>query len=154
MKIPPSPTFEQLAQTKTSINSHSYRRWMSHMTYEFVIEIFNKKRKMKHQLQIFQTVQRQYAILGISSSHQSNRKYPFSERVLFGFLLFGCNIVSHAVYIFHVADGFMEYVECICVTSGSILIYIGFAAIVLGQTAIFETIDKIGKLIDTSEPVL
>lgn len=138
---------------KTSISSHSYRRWIS---CEFVTEdYFHSKRFFFYKkMRFFQTIRKQYAIMGISSSNQWTPELPFSERVLLGFLLFGCAIISHLVYTFHVADGFIEYVECICTTSASIIVFICFVAIVLRKTKLFETIDNIKKLIDTSETIL
>lgn len=109
-------------------------------------EIFHQS-KMK----IFQTVQEQLAIVGICSSNQSIQKLSFNKRIVFGFFVFGCQIVSHFVYTFHVANEFMEYMQCICATSGSILILIGFTAIVFGKAALFESINNIEQVIDSSE---
>lgn len=100
-------------------------------------------------MKIFQTVQKYYAILGISPS---NSKYPISERVFFGFLLFGCSATSQFVYIFHVANGLIEYMECVGSICGGIIIFVCFLAIVLRKTTLFKSIDSIEKLIDTSEP--
>lgn len=90
-----------------------------------------------------------FAIIGISSPTQSNQKYAFMK-VLFGFLFFGCTFVSYFIYIFYVASGFMEYVACIGVTSGTFIIFVCFASVVFRKTTIFECIDSIEKLIDTS----
>lgn len=102
-------------------------------------------------MKIFKEIQRQYAILGIRSPQQSTQKYPVSKRALVGFLLFGCNFVSHFVYIFHVANGFLEQMECICATYASILIFVCFATIVFKRTLLFKTIDRIERLVDKSE---
>lgn len=104
-------------------------------------------------MKIFQTVRKQYVIVGINLSNQWTQKYPFSKRVLFGFLLFGYLILSQFVYSFHVADGFMEYVECVSSTSAGILVFVCFAAIDFRKTTLFEIIDNIEKLVDTSEPI-
>lgn len=89
-------------------------------------------------MEMFQTVQKYFTILGLSSSTQSTQKWPFNERVLLGFI---------CVYIFEVERDFMEYVECICAASASIIIFVCLVAIVFWQTTIFE-------LIDFSEQVL
>lgn len=102
-------------------------------------------------MKIFQTIQAQYAILGVSSSNHSTRKYMFSTRVLFGFLLIGCTIVSHFLYIFYVANDFMKYVASICVASGTTLTFVSLAAIVFRKAQLFGCIDIIEKFIDTSE---
>lgn len=109
-------------------------------------EVFSES-KMK----VFQTIQKQFAILGISSPRPPIQKYPFNERIYFGFLLFGCSTVSKFVYIFHVASGFIEYVECVSVISGSIIIIVCFGAIVFRKSTIFESVDLMEKLLDASE---
>lgn len=105
-------------------------------------------------IKILKTVRRNYAILGISPTHQSTQKYPFDGKVLFGFLLFGCTIILQLAYIFRVASGFMEYMECICENSGTIVMFIAFATIVLKLNLLFESIDDIENFMDSSEPFL
>lgn len=104
-------------------------------------------------MKVFKVVQRHYATLGISASNRTSNFKPSKKRIVFGFLLFGGLIVSNLVYTFYVANGFMEYMECICATSATIIIFICFAAIVYRRTLLFENIDNIEKLIDTSEPI-
>lgn len=99
-------------------------------------------------MKIFRTLQRQYAILGVYPSAQ---KYPFNARVFFGFLLLGCVSVSQFVYIFLVADGFMEYMECVCSTFTTFIIIVCLAAVISRKTTLFESIDDIEQYIDTSK---
>lgn len=98
-------------------------------------------------MKIFQTVQRHYAILGISSSNQLNE---LCKIVLF-FFTFGCSIVLQFLYIFRVANGFMDYVEGICMTSSSIITFVSFSAIVFKKPVLFECIDNIERLINKSK---
>lgn len=102
---------------------------------------------------IFRTVRNKYAMVGISSSNQWTQKYSFNKRVCFGFLLFGCVAVSQLVYVFYVANGLMEYMECISTGSGTIIMFVCFAAIVFRKTKLFESIDEFEKLIDTSDSI-
>lgn len=105
-------------------------------------------------MKVFRLLQQQYAIVGISSSNpSSDQKLPSSIRILIGFATFGWNIVSLFLYIFYVANGFMEYMVCICVTSGTLIIFVCFAAIVYRKARLFELIDNIEELIDTSESI-
>lgn len=106
---------------------------------------------IKLKMKIFRTYKKNYAILGIELSNQSTQKYPFNPRVFFGFLSFGCAIIFEFVYIFHVANAFMEYVVAICTTSGTIIMLVCFAAIVFKRNLLFDAIDITEKLIDTSE---
>lgn len=104
-------------------------------------------------MKILRLVQKNYAILGISPSHNSNQRSRFNGRVLFGFSLFGCVVVFQLVFMFHMDGGLMEYMDAICSISATILMFICFVAIVLKETTLFESIDSIEKLIDTSEPI-
>lgn len=104
-------------------------------------------------MKILKTVQKKYAYLGISSSHQSAQRHRFSKRVLSGFLFFGWSVVSRFVYIFYVASVFMGYMESICTTTANIIIFICFAAIAFERTLLFENIDKLEKLITASKLV-
>lgn len=114
------------------------------------INLFSLKRS---KMIIFRTVRNKYAMVGISSSNQWTQKYSFNKRECFGFLLFGCVTVSQLVYVFYVANGLMEYMECISTGSGTIIMFVCFAAIVFRKTKFFESIDDFEKLIDTSDSI-
>lgn len=102
-------------------------------------------------MKVFQTLRRQYAILGISSPNPSPQQCPFNERVFFGVFLFGCFIGSQFMYIAYVASSFMDDMQCICSLSGTIIIFVCFLAIVFRKTTLFESIENIEKLIETSK---
>lgn len=103
-------------------------------------------------MKVFQFLQKQFAFVGITiSSKQSTIFNTFNGRVAFGFILNGCAIVEQSMYVIHVANGFMEYMECINSASGTIIIFVWYAAIALKKATLFEIIDKFEKLIDTSE---
>lgn len=108
---------------------------------------FNQKMKF------FDLVRRHYTILGISATNQSTQRYPLNKRVLFGLSLFVCSFVSHFVYIFRVASGFMDYMVGICTVSGCTIMFVAFVDICLEKNLLFESFDNVEKLIDTSEPV-
>lgn len=102
-------------------------------------------------MKVFQKIQSQLAVLGISSiSNQSTQVYSFNERIICGYLLFGCTTISQFLYIFRAADGFIDYMECICTTSANLIIAVCFVAIVYRKTTIFECIDRTESLVDAS----
>lgn len=101
-------------------------------------------------MNLLQIVEKNFATLGLSPSNQI---YPINGKVLFGFLVFECTTVSQFMYIFNVANGFMEYMEVVSATSGTIVMFICFVTIMARKTTIFESIDDINKLINTSEPI-
>lgn len=100
-------------------------------------------------LKIFQIIQKQYTILGISRvSNQVTDK-----RVRRGFLLFALLFISHFAYILHVANGFMEYVQGICAFFSSVIVFVCFTSKTFRKAKLFESIDNIEKIIDSSEPI-
>lgn len=100
-------------------------------------------------MKIFRDIQKQYAMVGISST----RKHSFNTRVIIGLLLFACIMTSHFLYIVRVANGFLEYMVCIGSLCGNLITFISFAAIVFKQSLLFESIDDIEKLIGTSKTI-
>lgn len=105
-------------------------------------------------MKIFQTIQTQYSILGVCPPNQSTQKFSVIWRYLVGFSLFVYLILSQFLYMVHVASGFMEYVQLICAISGTLLLFFGLAAIGFRKSTLFEIIDRIEKLIATSETTI
>lgn len=68
-------------------------------------------------------------------------------------MLFVCTTASQLVYIAYVANGFMEYMECIGVISGNIIVFVCYVTIVFKCILLFENIDKMEELIDSSKTV-
>lgn len=93
-------------------------------------------------MKVFQIVRKYYEIMGISPANQSPQTRLFSGRVLFGFLLFGYCIVAHFLYIIYLASGYMEYVECVTTTSGSIISFVCFAAVATKPNILFKIVDS------------
>lgn len=105
------------------------------------------KKKMK----IFQILEKHYAFVGISSSKQSPQKYPINGKNLACFLLLGYTISFQFVYTFQVANGFMEYIDCISAISSNIILCICLVTMFSEKTLLFESVEQIEKLIDISE---
>lgn len=113
-----------------------------------------KKPVPKLRIKIFGIVQRHYADLGIGPSNRSSQELPLNERILLFLFLNGLTIVLHFVFIFEVANGFMEYVNCISATAASTIIFVCFSAIVSKRTLLFKNIDNLENLIEISEPTI
>lgn len=122
---------------------------IQHLNHFVGLKQFNFQTKMK----IFKIVQKQYAILCISSSTVSNQPSQFlcNKNVLFGLSLYAYLIVSQFVYIFYEADGLMEYMNGISATFGSVIVFVCFAAIVSGSSTVFAILNHLEQLINTSE---
>lgn len=98
-------------------------------------------------MKVFLTLTKAYAILGISSSSQSNQK------IFMGFSLWAWMMISHVMYIFYVASAYMEYMESVCMTTGSIIVFVCYADIVFKSHTIFDVFDKIENFIESSERI-
>lgn len=105
-------------------------------------------------MKIFRTIQGQYAILGIirPSSQSNHQKYSFNKRIFFEFFMFVWCIGLQLVYLFYEANGFMEYMECICSASAGAIVLICFMAILFRKSLLFKSIDNLEEFIDSSEP--
>lgn len=115
-----------------------------------VIFWFNNLVK-QNRMKIFKTVRKKYAIVGIRPSNRLIQRYSFNEREFIGFFILGCTAASYFMYIFREARGFIEYMESICAFSASIIMFVSFASVSIKKAALFTSIDKIEKLIETSK---
>lgn len=105
-------------------------------------------------MKIFRMVQKQYAIVGITSPNQSTENSSFNTRIISGFLLFGYLIHAQFMYIFRVANSFLEFIDGICSTFSTFMIIVCFVAIVFRRTTLFECIDNVQEFIDASKSFL
>lgn len=139
-----------ILQSTSNLPGNSFQWLCSFVVYwTSYSENFNKIFELR--MNIFQRIKERYAILGIRQSSQSSQKYQLNRRILFGFLVFGCNILSQILFIFRVANGFIEYVDCICATSATMIIFVCFATNVFNRVLLFEVINNIENLIDSSK---
>lgn len=99
---------------------------------------------------VFRNTKKKYAILGISK-HQSFQEYPFNGKISISFILLGCSIASHFLYLYFVASTFKEYIECISTTFAIFVISVCFTTMVFNMSLLFRTIDDIENIIDESE---
>lgn len=104
-------------------------------------------------MKVFSIIRRRLAAVGIASSNRSNRKYPINGRIILGFLILGFIFSSQFVYTLYVANGLMEYVEVVGATSASALVFVAFTDIVFKQRLLFESIDGLEKLIESSKAI-
>lgn len=100
-------------------------------------------------MKIFQTVQKNLAILGISSM-QSNQAF-YNRKYLLYLLLSGSLIIMNCVFLIYVAKSFKEYTDSIYITSVSIALFISLSFLIRRMRNLFEFIDNLEKIVDDSE---
>ena len=94
-------------------------------------------------MKIFQTIQRNYAILGISPEQLTHPKFLFNGKMLMCFLFSIFYMLSSFAYIFYVATTFEQYIECITTAFGGIIISICIGAVVFKMNKLFEIIKNV-----------
>lgn len=113
---------------------------------ELFLKIFEKNSKMK----LYQSVQRQFAVLGINSQLLI-QKYPFNRTILLMFFSYICNIISFCIFMYYDVNTFREYTDSIYVTSTDVLVVICFGNVVFGVAGFFKFIDNCVELVASSE---
>lgn len=96
-------------------------------------------------MQLFQTIRRGFAFLGVSSL-QSMQTNPFNRRnvaTLFSFIL---TIAAYNIYLFRVASTFWEYTINIYSNSATFLAVGCYVIVILKMRKIFQVIDKCEKV--------
>lgn len=98
-------------------------------------------------MKVFQTVQSNYELIGISSV-ESLHNFPYNPQISIGFLTFGVSTGSYIIYFFNMADDFKAYIEYTITVSAFLIISVCFGAVVLRMTELFENIDGMENVIE------
>lgn len=101
-------------------------------------------------MKLFQTIQRKFAILGISPD-QSIQNCPFNQEIILVYIIYGSACIMSNVYLFHEAQNFEEYTNNIYITTAATMLLFFFTIIINKMANLFEFIDNVEKLIDSSE---
>ena len=97
-------------------------------------------------MKLFQTVQRDLALMGIEQNQA-----PFNKRHLKGCLLFGANIFFGCVDFCLKVNHIKENMNNVFMLSTGMLIYIAYAHTVFEAKKLFEFIQNVEKAVDESE---
>lgn len=97
-------------------------------------------------MKIFQTVQANYKLLGISPT-QSSHHFPYNPKIFLSFVNFGLSMASYIMYLIQVAENFKEYIECVTTLSALFIIVVCYGAVVFNIKGTFENIDGMEKVI-------
>lgn len=98
-------------------------------------------------MKLFQLIQKNYEILGISSIEAE-----FSQRKLvMTSLVFGLTTTSSCAFLIFQANTFNQFTMNIYISSACVIICIAFTIIALNQEKFFKLIDDYEKFIHESE---
>lgn len=100
-------------------------------------------------MKIFQTIQKNLEIFGISSV-QPAQTYC-NRKILLYLLSCGSLIIMNCIFLIHVAKSFKEYTDSIYITSVSVALFVSFSFLIRRIANLFEFIDSLEKIINDSE---
>lgn len=98
-------------------------------------------------MKLFQTIQKNHAIVGI----RSNQTHAINGRVVVTFSIYVLGFTSCAIYLFHEANTFFEYSSNMFLTTGLIMIIVVYAIIFFKITKLFELISDCERVFDRSK---
>lgn len=93
-------------------------------------------------MKIFQSIQHQFATLGINSKQQNH-----NPKIIFGLTLLAMCIVLQCAATFQPANEFKEYIEHVNMTLTTVIVAIIFIVIIFSIRLLFELLDMFEKLI-------
>lgn len=96
---------------------------------------------------IFQYVQNNFAIMGISKAELLETGHRFNTRVLIGLHITGLNMILHGIFIYRDAHEFHEYTESIYMTSIATFSFLCCVTLVYKIDEMLELIDMAEKLL-------
>lgn len=118
------------------------------------LEILDKLEAQSNwpKIRIFQTVQKNFAFLGISPALM-DQPYPFNRRILFGCLIFGSALISVFISIIFEANTFWEFSQS--AFFGSVLVsgILALLFLVFRVPRLFKLIASFEHVIETSESI-
>lgn len=100
-------------------------------------------------MKIFETVQNNLEILGISLT-QSKQSFYNGKASLY-LLLSGTLIIMNCVFLIDVAQSFKEYTDSSYITSVSVAVFFSLLFLISRMANLFELIDNFEKVVDESE---
>lgn len=101
---------------------------------------------MKKKLKILQLLQKDFALYGVTEQQD-----PFFKRIILGFFLFSCAIISNGGYILFEATTFQEYANSIFFATALIAATAIYACTVWKKGELFNCINELDQIIDDSE---
>lgn len=101
-------------------------------------------------MELFRTVQKNFAFLGITPA-QSIRKNPFNREIALAYFVYGVGWTSSVAYLYRNANTFEECTIVIYVVSVGTVILLCFNVVVFRISKLFEFISDCRESINQSE---
>lgn len=92
-------------------------------------------------MKLFQSVQRSFALVGITSG-QSNGPKQFNWKISIAICSYSAQAIAFNVYLFHIATTFWEYTDNIFINSAASAVVTGFTIVAFNKPKFFGFIDS------------
>lgn len=102
-------------------------------------------------MEAIESVQKQFAIIGIGNFDHTSRTYPFNEKNSMVLLMFLVDLIMNVVYFLDGAASFDDYVNSVFTCSTIIVAATAFAIIIWKMTKIMIFLENLGKCIKHSK---
>lgn len=99
---------------------------------------------------IFQAIRRDLTMIGIQPA-TSTRIISFNAKLLSGFLVCLLGITSSALFLIYSAVILMEFMQCFCILTALISLFLTFSSVVLQNKRLFNYIETMEELINKSK---
>lgn len=114
-----------------------------------ISEEVNSKSKLA-KMMIFQSIQKNFAAVGISSN-LVDQSYPFNWKILLGFIALVSYFISNLMYTFCEAKTFAEYNQSMYMSALTITIIFALIIVLVNVTKLFNLMNGFENLANTSE---
>lgn len=101
-------------------------------------------------MKIFETNQRTFALIGISPP-ESDQKHSFNVKNSSMFSLLVLGTISSTLYLFCVADTFLDFVNCVNIILGYGVAALVFLIVIFKMKQWFDVIKNLQEIFDKRE---
>lgn len=109
---------------------------------------YSKRRSQQAKLKIFQVIQKNFLIIGISPK-LATQSYPINGKLFLGFLTLTLALISACVFIFHEAETLVEYAQSSYMGSIATLVLGMLFITVFNVEKIFALINLVDRAVNT-----
>lgn len=103
-------------------------------------------------MKLFKSIQKHFAVVGISSRH-ANQKHLLNAKNVTATIIFGLTFTVKAMYLVHGAEQFEEYIAALFVVTALVSITVCFAIFIWKMPNVFQLIDTFEKTVNESKSI-
>lgn len=101
-------------------------------------------------IKIFQRSQKYFETLGINPGLMI-QLFPFNQKIVFKYLVYGCQLASNVAFALHEVKSFWEYIQSIFLCSISIFAATILSILIFRVDILFQYIASFENIVNTGE---